>query len=371
MILLSSVIQTFEAGYLARYSDSILPSHRKALAAMKACRTSASPLMQAQCTECEHPIFVPHSCGHRSCPHCQHHESQQWLERQLKKQVPAGYFLLTFTLPRELRPLAWAHQRELYALLMRCSWETVQIFTQNDRQLQGRAGAITVLHTHSRRLDYHPHVHLVMPAAAIDSDKKLWRTKKTKGRARYLFNHKALAKVFRAKMIDAIRQEGLALPPHYPKAWVVDVKPVGTGEKALVYLGRYLYRGVIQEKDIIACENGQVTFRYRHSKTKRIKLRTLSGAEFLALLLQHVLPKGFRRARNFGFLHPNSKRLIGLLQYLFGLDPNRALAWVKQRPRLQCPCCGAAMRIVRTRILPRPPTRTPVPIPRDPEVAVM
>ena len=135
MIRLSSIIQTFEAQYLAHYGDSILPSHRKALAAMKSCRTSASPLMQARCTACEHPIFVPHSCGHRSCPHCQHHESQQWLERQLKKRVPAEYFLLTFTLPCELRPLAWAHQRELYDALMRCSWQTVQLFTQNDRQL--------------------------------------------------------------------------------------------------------------------------------------------------------------------------------------------------------------------------------------------
>ena len=103
---------------------------------------------------------------------------------------------------------------------------------------------------------------------------------------------------------------------------------VGTGQKALIYLGHYLYKGVIQEKDIIACENRQVTFRYRDSKTKQIKYRTVPGAKFLWLILQHVLPKGFRRARNFGFLHPNSKRLIALLQYLLDFDPQRALAWV-------------------------------------------
>jgi hypothetical protein len=329
---------------------------------MKACRTSASPLMQARCTECEAPLFVPHSCGHRACPHCQHHESQQWLERQLKRQVPATYFLVTFTLPAALRPLAWAHQRLLYDLMTRCSWETVQTFTHNDLQLQGNAGAITVLHTHSRRLDYHPHVHLVMPAAAIDAEKGLWRTKKAKGQRRYLFSHKALAKVFRAKLLDAVVREGLVLPPRYPKAWVVDCKCVGSGEKALVYLGRYLYRGVLQEKDILACDDGQVTFRYRHSKTKRFEYRTLPGAQFLALLLQHVLPKGFRRARNFGFLHPNSKRSLVLLQYLFGLDPRRALAWMKPRPRLLCPCCGAAMVIVKTRLLPRLPRPAPIPM---------
>ena len=132
----------------------------------------------------------------------------------------------------------------------------------------------------------------------------------------------------------------------------MDVNSVGTGEKALVYLGRYLYKGVIQEKDIIACENGQVTFRYRDSKTKQSQYRTVSGARFLWLILQHVLPKGFRRARNFGFLHPNSKRLIALLHYLLDFDPNRALAWVRKRPQLTCRCCGAVMRIVRTQILP-------------------
>jgi len=352
MILLSSIIKTFAAEFLDQYQDAILPSHRKALSAMKDCRTSSSPLMLAQCTECDSQLFVPHSCGHRNCPHCQHHESQQWLQRQLQKQLPAEYFLLTFTLPEQLRPLAWHHQRTLYALMIQCVWETVRTFSQNDKQLQGTPGVIAVLHTHSRRLDFHPHVHLVMPAAAINEIKRLWRTKKGEGKSPYLFNHKALAKVFRAKMLDAIRQKGLESPARYPETWVVDVKSVGTGQKALVYLGRYLYKGVIQENNIIACENGEVTFRYRDSKTKRIEYRTVSGARFLWLILQHVLPKGFRRARNFGFLHPNSKRLIALLQYLLGFDPNWVLASVKKRPQLTCRCCGAVMNIMRTRILP-------------------
>jgi hypothetical protein len=302
-------------------------------------------------------MTVPHSCGHRNCPHCQNFESQQWLERQLQKRVPAEYFLLTFTLPAELRSLAWRHQRLLYALMIQCVWETVRTFSQNDKQLQGVPGAIAVLHTHSRRLDYHPHVHLVMPAAAMDAVKRLWRTKggktrKNKNKEPYLFNHKALAKVFRAKLLDAISDEGLALPASYPKAWVVDCKSVGSGEKALVYLGRYLYRGVIREKDIVICKDGEVTFRYQNSKTKQWEFRTVSGAKFLWLVLQHVLPKGFRRARNFGFLHPNSKRLIRLLQLLVGLDPTRALALIKKRPVLICPCCGAKMKILETRLPP-------------------
>jgi hypothetical protein len=356
MIRLSSIIETFEAPLLAKYPNGLLPGHRRALAAMKQCRNAHSPRMQVQCSECDEQHFVPHSCGHRSCPHCQHHESQQWLERQLKKQVPGDYFLLTFTLPAELRALAWTHQRTLYALMMQCCWETVRTFSLNDKQLQGTPGAVAVLHTHSRRLDYHPHIHLAMPAAAMDAKRRLWRTKtakhKSNGSCAYLFNHKALAKVFRAKLLAAIAQAGLVLPKRYPDTWVVDCKCVGSGEKALVYLGRYLYRGVLQEKDIIACGNGQVTFRYQNSKTRKRETRTLAGADFLWLLMQHVLPKGFRRARNFGFLHPNSKRLIQLLHYLLKIDPGLSMSWLRTRPPLTCRCCGGEMKIVRTRILP-------------------
>ncbi len=362
MIRLAAVIDRFEGDFLTQYRHRLTADHHRALAAMKQCRTQASPMMQVQCTGCAHQKLAPHSCGHRHCPHCQHHESQQWLERQLKKQVPAEYFLLTFTLPAEFRALAGAHPSVVYDLLMRCCWETVRTFSQNDRQLQGTPGAVAVLHTNTRRLDYHPHVHLVMPAAAVDGERRRWRTKRRgKGRGGYLFNHKALATVFRAKLLAAIAAAGLALPARYPEAWVVDCTSVGSGESALIYLGRYLYRGVIAEKDIVACDNGQVSFRYRNARTGRMERRTVPGAQFLWLVLQHVLPKGFRRARNFGFLHPNCKRLIALLHLLLRFAPSRALTWVKQRAPILCACCGAVMVIVKTRIrsgiegaMPRP-----------------
>jgi hypothetical protein len=191
-----------------------------------------------------------------------------------------------------------------------------------------------------------------MPAAAIERIKQLWRTKTGNNNKSYLFSHKALAKVFRAKMLDGIRKQGLTLPSRYPEKWVVDCKSVGSGEKALVYLGRYLYRGVIQEKDIVSSEEGCVTYRFQNSKTKKMEYRTVTGAEFLWLLVQHVLPKGFRRARNFGFLHPNSKRLIQVVQLISKLDPNRALAWLKERPKMICSCCGGVMKIIKTRIPP-------------------
>jgi len=360
MIRLASIIATFERAFLKQYANALLPGQRRALTAIKHCRTALSPKMQVQCQACEQRRFVPHSCGHRACPHCQHHESQQWLQRQLERQVPGEYFLITFTVPAELRELAWRHQRTVYNLMMQCSWATVRTFSENDKQLQGTPGATAVLHTHSRRLDYHPHVHLVMPAAAIDAGKRLWRTKAAKRRAAYLFSHKALAKVFRAKMLAAITQAGLTLPQRHPKRWVVDCKAVGSGEKALLYLGRYLYRGVIREQDIIACKNGQVTFRYQDSKTRRFQTRTLPGPDFLWLLLRHVLPKGLRRARNFGFLHPNSKRLIRLLQLLLQSHLGTASALTRIRPPIYCPGCGGLMKIVRTRIrAPQPQIHRP------------
>ncbi|WXG51655.1 MAG: transposase [Candidatus Sedimenticola sp. (ex Thyasira tokunagai)] len=125
---------------------------------------------------------------------------------------------------------------------------------------------------------------------------------------------------------------------------------VGGSRKALIYLSRYLYRGVIQEKHIVACEDGKVTYRYQDSKTKKMVYKTVPGEAFLWLLMQHVLPKGFRRARNFGFLHPNSKRLIQLVQYLLNLKPISAFEMQVKRPRLKCKCCGAVMQILATQI---------------------
>lgn len=235
MMRLAALIETFEADFLAQYRSRLSTEQRRALVALKQCRNHASLKMQVQCTKCEHQLLVPHSCGHRHCPHCQHHESQQWLERQLNKQVPAEYFLLTFTLPAEFRALARSHQKVLYELLLRCSWQTVHTFTRNDKQLGGTPGAIAVLHTHTRPLDFHPHVHLVMPAAALDAKHRQWRTKRRKAKGGYLFNHRALAKVFRAKLLAGIEAAGLRLPVRYPGEWVVDCKSVGSGQTALIY----------------------------------------------------------------------------------------------------------------------------------------
>ena len=341
MIRLAHIVETHAAECIAQEGHRLLPSQLAALNALRICRSSMSPRMQLACDDCSEQSFLPHSCGHRACPHCQAHESQRWIDQQLKKLVPGNYFMITFTLPTQFRALAWQHQRVMYGLIVSSAWETVNTFSRNDKKLRGTTGAVTVLHTHNRRLDFHPHVHLLMPACAFDQKRRRWRNKE----GGYLFNHKALANVFRGKVLAGVKHAGLSLPERYPKEWVVDCKSVGTGEKALVYLGRYLYRGVIQEKDILSFKHGRVTFRYQNSQTKQTETRTLSAVAFLRLILQHVLPKGFRRARNFGFLHPNSRlvRLMQLLKRVVVLPP-------QIRPTVCCKCCGGVMKIVRTRI---------------------
>lgn len=341
MIRLAHIVETYAAELIAQDGHGLLPSQRAALNAFQTCRSNMSPRMQLGCEDCQEQSFLPHSCGHRSCPHCQAHESQRWIDQQLQKLIPGHYFMVTFTLPAQFRALAWHNQRVMYDLITRSAWETVNTFSQNDKKLRGSTGAVVVLHTHNRRLDYHPHVHLVMPAAAFDKKQRRWRNKD----GNYLFSHAALAKVFRAKVLEGVKQAELKLPSSYPADWVVDCKEVGTGEKALVYLGRYLYRGVIQEKDILSCDNGRVTFRYQNSQTRQIESRTLSGVAFLRLILQHILPKGYRRARNFGLLHPNSK-LIALVQLLKRI----VIPPPQPRPTIRCKCCGGIMKIIRTRI---------------------
>jgi len=135
------------------------------------------------------------------------------------------------------------------------------------------------------------------------------------------------------------------MPSRLPEQWVVDCRRVGRGQPALEYLSRYLYRGVIAERDILADRDGQVTFRYIESTTGTQRTRTLPGAQFLWLILQHVLPKGFRRVRDYGFLHGNARKLLGLVQLI--LFVKLPFPSISERPRLACPSCGGTMHVAQ------------------------
>ncbi len=256
--------------------------------------------------------------------------------------------MVTFTLPAQLRSLVWKHQRQVYDLLFQTAADTLKQFGSNDKQLDAELGMTGVLHTHSRRLDYHPHIHFVVPGGGINTRKREWR--KLKGN--YLFNGKNLAKVFRAKLLKALNEHGLlplALKMSLPKEWVVNCKHVGKGLPALKYLSRYLYRGVISDKNIVASHQGMVTFSYINSDTGKTETRTLPGEDFLWLVLKHVLPRRFRRSRDYGFLHGNAKRKLSLVQLVLNVMVKAIEPVI--RPQFKCKQCGEVMNHIAFRFL--------------------
>ena len=340
---LVSILDQYHHAFQAKYGSQLLPGHLRAIEAISRCRTPQAGELFVKCFGCGHATWHPRSCGHRSCPQCQNHEASIWLDRQQAKLLPVDYFMATFTLPYELRFLAWNNQTIVYNLLFACVSSTLNDFGLNPKNLGANIGMTTILHTHSRRLDYHPHIHVVVPGGGVDKAKKQWKKKKDK----YLFNEFALARVFRARLLDALNKAGLCVPNSLPSKWVVDCKHVGKGLSALKYLSRYLYRGVISENNIVSNQNGQVTFKYVHSRTGKTNYRTLKGEDFLWLVLQHVLPKGFRRLRDYGFLHGNAKKLLSLVQMVLQVLIESCAP--RPRPIFKCPNCQAPMKIVAFR----------------------
>lgn len=337
---LAAMVHVYRDRFEQQYADAMTPAMRHAMDAVLACRTEHYGQMTLSCPKCQSQAQHYHSCGHRSCPACQHYDTGQWLERQCQKLLPVDYFMATFTLPRQLRKLVWHHQRTLYGLLFDCAVSTLKTFGLNDKALGGELGLTAVLHTHSRKLSFHPHVHIVIPGGCLLRAKGQWK----KRRGRYLFNEYNLASVFRARLLEAISQAGFYLPSGLPKQWVVHCQQVGKGLPALQYLSRYLYRGVISENNIIADDGSHVTFRYRDSKTDTIKTRRCKGEDFLWRVFQHALPKGFRRVRDYGFLHGNARRVRQLIQMVLNVKlpaPETTL-----RTAFLCPRCRVAMKII-------------------------
>lgn len=343
MVDLVSIVEQFRASFLTKYANQLLPGHLNALHAISRCRTTDSGELRVRCTKCGQSEWRPLSCGHRSCPKCQNHEASRWLDRQQVKLLPVPYFMVTFTLPYELRPLAWHFQEKIYTILFACTTSTLKDFGLNPKYLGANMGMTAVLHTQTRRLDYHPHIHVIVPGGGVDKPRRQW--KKVKGK--YLFNEFALARVFRARFLAEVNQAKLKIPVGVPSKWVVNCAHVGNGLPALKYLSRYLYRGVITEKNILSCRDGKVTFSYIESKTDQKRTRTLKGEDFIWQILQHVLPRGFRRVRDYGFLHGNAKKSLSLVQLILRvmIETNP----LRPRPFFKCPHCKAVMEITAFR----------------------
>lgn len=334
---LASIVQRYAPQLTALTRDQ-----QRALWAIQHCRTERCGTTLWHCDPCTDSLTVCCSCGHRFCPRCQYQETAHWLAKQEQRLLPVTYFMATFTLPYELRSVARQHPAEVFGLLFDCAVATLKQFAKNLKDLGGEIGLTAVLHTHTRSLDFHPHVHAVIPGGCLLAKRKQW--KKLKGD--YLFNGFALAEVFRARLLAALAKAKL-LTATIPKKWVVHVKKIGSGLPALQYLSRYLYRGVISEKNILSDTGTKVTFRYRDNQ-KQWRTRTLPGKDFLLLILQHVLPKGFRRARSYGFLHGNAKKILSLVQLILRV----ALPPQRQRPKAQIRCaqCRQPMEFMGFRV---------------------
>jgi len=340
---MAAIVNQYYSEYLNKYGEQALPSHLKTLSAIRRCRTAGAGELYVKCPKCEHSEWKPLSCGNRHCPKCQNHATSQWIDKQQKKLLPVPYFMVTFTLPRELRSLAYHHQKLIYSLLFDCVVSTLKSFGLNRKHLGAEIGATMVLHTNSRRLNFHPHIHAVVPGGGIDR-RRFWKRVPSRN---YLFHHKALAKVFRAKFLAGLKEAGCALPKKIPQEWIVDCTKAGKGIAALKYLSRYLYRGIISEKNIVANTNGIITFTYIDGETGETQCRKLKGEDFLHLVVQHVLPSGFRRVRDYGFLHGNAKKLRSLIQLILQVQ----LFPIKSRPRpaFKCSCCKTEMVVLAFR----------------------
>ena len=346
---LQSIIDRYRPRLVKEYGAYLRSNQWSALNALEGCRTGQYGDITWACHACEHWQQTPRSCGHRLCSQCQHHSTQDWLERQQEKLLPVNYYMATFTLPEQLRPLGKAHPETVFNLLLSAAAETLKTFASDDSTLNGELGFCSVLHTHSRRLDFHPHVHVVIPGGTVNKKRREWH----KVSGEYLFNGNALAKVFRAIFLRMLHDAGLPVPV-VPKQWVVQCKKVGRGIEALRYLSRYLYRGVISNRHILFDDGDNVTFQYRESHSNELKTRTLRGEAFLKLLLAHVLPKGFRRARDYGFLHSNAKKIIAVLQWVFRLPVEPKIS-KKTKASVRCKKCQSPMECVVINYKPRAP----------------
>ena len=358
MVEMATILRCHGRQYRARYGAKLLPSHGKAMRAIERCRTPALGGQVYQCPVCDETQYLYHSCRDRHCPKCQGDKAQRWLEKQQEMLLPVPYFLLTFTLPSQLRQVVSRHQHTVYGLLFRASAAAIQYLAKDDRFVGGQMGLIGVLHTWGRNLSYHPHVHYLAPGGGLAGDGHTWLP----ARKNFLLPVKALSRIFRAKFRDALRQSDLytEIPPEvWEQEWVVHCQPVGDGVYALKYLAPYIFRVAISNRRIVKLANGKVTFSYRTSDTGTLRTCTLAAQEFIRRFLQHVLPRGFVKVRYYGFFSPSARQhLTTLRQHLKAVNGDHLVtskaAGVESDGGLDadsstsctvlCPSCNCPMR---------------------------
>jgi ribosomal protein L37AE/L43A len=361
VVELAEIFRRYGPEYREKYGARMPPSHLDAMTDIERCRTETLGGQVYQCPECGEKRYSYHSCQNRHCPKCQNAAGQEWLEQQQALLLPVPYFLLTFTLPEDLREVARSHQKLVYGLLFRTSAAAAQELAQDPRFVGGTLGMVGVLHTWTRALIYHPHVHYVVPGGGLVPDGKAWHP----AREDFLLPVRALSMIFRAKFRDALRKTELfpEIPPEvWTQDWVVHCQPVGDGAHALKYLAPYIFRVAISNKRILQLENDEVTFGYTDGRSGQRKTCTLNAEEFIRRFLQHVLPKGFSKVRYYGFYSPSRREALSKVRQLLSCatTPARQGPPPPAQPlpaaEMQCPICGKSMRLVSTL---RPRSRCP------------
>jgi len=358
---LADIFRQYGPAYRQKYATKLLPSHRQVMRAIEHCRTEALGGQVYRCAACDETRYSYHSCRNRHCPKCQHEQTEEWLQLQRELLLPVPYFLLTFTLPSQLRQLASQNQKLIYNLLFRASAQATQQFAHDPRFVGGQIGLVGVLHTWTRKLDYHPHVHYLVPGGGWGAEKQTWLP----AHHNFFLPVKALSRRFRATFQRLLQKTPLfsqVASETWQKKWVVHCKAVGNGQTALRYLAPYIYRVALSNRRLIrrtdtgSMQSSQVTFQYRTSDTGQLKQCTLSAEKFMHRFLQHVLPKGFVKVRYYGFFGATLRsRLMMLQQHLANFAaPSPSEKTVSETDKTQslskflCPHCGQPMLLQRT-----------------------
>jgi hypothetical protein len=338
----------------------------RAIWALQNCRTITLGGHVHGCQSCDKERhYAYHSCHHKSCPQCGRAATAEWVRREQSKLIPAPYFMVTFTLPSELRDLFFGPEaKAAYDAFFHASAATLSQTLANPKWLGAASSGFTmVLHTWNQQMLFHPHLHCIVPAAGLDAQGRHVTVKKPD----YLMPADALKKALRHHFGAQMQALGLTCDPAvWRKKWGINVQPFGNGENAIKYLGRYIYRSVISDSRILAISDTHVTFRYldRSDRAKPVeRILTLSGIEFVRRYLRHVQPAKLRAVRYYGYHHPAAKKTRQRVQQSSAAAPvisapntSGEAATENQEQRTKnaqpkCPCCQQSMVLI-ARILP-------------------
>jgi Putative transposase/Transposase zinc-binding domain len=355
MLEVADIVRLHGAAYQQQYGNILSSVQKRALRDIAAGRTPFFGGHVYQCDHCQQSVFSYHSCRNRSCPKCHQNQTEHWLQRQRGRLLPCSYFLLTFTLPRELRPLARSHPKKIYGLLMKTAADALQVLVRDPRYVGARIGALAVLHTWTRAMLFHPHVHLLVTAGGLSSDGASWVHSKN---PRFLVPVRALSVIFRAKFCAALNQAGLlrfAPSSLWQQKWVVHSQQAGRGDRVLRYLARYVFRIAIANSRLESIEDGKVRFRYTDNRSHQIRHITLSGIEFIHRFLQHVLPRGATKVRYYGIFSPSCQFQLERARQL--LPPHSGPGQTNSSPQIadpenesstrrHCPLCHIGLLVL-------------------------